>query len=199
MDLNENLSPKFFKNGSEFRSWLEENHKNQSAVWVGFYKKKTGKESIDWPGSVDQALCYGWIDGIRKSIDDESYKIRFTPRNARSHWSNVNLKRIKELKKLGLVTEAGLKVYQSRKKDVSGLASYEQGELSFPKEFEKEFKKSAEAYSFFRTKAPSYQKQCGWWIMSAKKEETRQKRFQILVNSSAKKELAPPFKFTKKK
>ena len=199
MALNEETPPQFFEDVKEFRKWLTENHRSEKAIWLGFYKKSTGKKSIDWPGSVDQALCFGWIDGIRKSIDEKSYKIRFTPRKPGSHWSKVNIQKIKELKKKNLLLPDGLKAFEKRKKERTGLASFEQGDLNLPEEFNKEFRKSKGAYSFFRSKAPSYQKQCVWWIVSAKREETRQKRFKILVNSCAQKELAPPFRWSKKK
>ncbi|SNT04856.1 Uncharacterized conserved protein YdeI, YjbR/CyaY-like superfamily, DUF1801 family [Ekhidna lutea] len=188
----------FFPTPQDFRKWLEENHKSETELWVGYYKKATGKPSITWPESVDQALCYGWIDGIRKRIDDEAYQVRFTPRKPNSHWSNVNIKRIEELTKEKQVTKAGLEAYKKRKLENSGRASFEQKEVKLSKDFETRMKANKKAWTFFTSKlAPSYRKQSIWWVMSAKREETREKRLITLIECSGREEKIPPLKWSK--
>lgn len=191
--------PTFFPTPDDFRMWLDQNHQNETELWVGFYKKATKKPSITWPESVDQALCFGWIDGIRKRIDDEAYMIRFTPRKKNSHWSTVNLNRIKELKKEGLVMEAGLAAFKRRKSEKTARASYEQKKVALDPGFEATLKKNSKAWDYFKNHvSPSFQKQAIWWIMSAKKEETKLRRLQVLIESSEKSELIPPLRWTKK-
>ena len=188
----------FFPTPNDFRKWLEENHKTETELWVGYYKKATGKPSITWPESVDQALCFGWIDGIRKRIDDEAYQIRFTPRKPNSHWSHVNIKRIEELKKADLVTKAGLSAYAKRDPENTGKASFEQEKVELSPDFKKRLKASKAAWTFFTKKlAPSYQKQSIHWVMSAKREETREKRLATLIECSAKEGKIPPLKWAK--
>ncbi len=174
----------FFESPSAFRAWFEENHAHAKELWVGFYKKSTGKPSITWPEAVDQALCFGWIDGVRKSIDENSYKIRFTPRKPRSIWSSVNIKRVGELLELGLMQPAGLKVFEERDQKKSELYSYERQKALLDTEFEQKFRANTKAWEFFQSQAPSYQKTATWWVMSAKKEETRLKRLMTLIEDS---------------
>ncbi|KAA3614853.1 MAG: bacteriocin-protection protein [Calditrichaeota bacterium] len=173
----------FFPTQSDLRKWFEENHEHVKEIWVGYYKKATGIESIDWSQSVDEALCFGWIDGIRKSVDDKSYKIRFTPRNPKSHWSAVNLKKMEVLQKKGLITEAGLEVFNLRDKTKSEHSSYEQKVKKLPAEYENKIKVNIKAYKFYKELAPSYKKATIHWIVSAKKEETKLRRLQILIQS----------------
>lgn len=193
------LNPLFFSSAKEFRKWLKANHTRRTELWVGFYKKATGIPSITWPESVEQALCYGWIDGIRKSIDDASYKIRFTPRKPDSHWSDVNIKLVKKLKKEGLMQPAGLKAFEARTEKKSRRASYEQARVNFNTEYEKKLKLNKKAWKYFSSQAPSYQKQTMWWIMSAKREDTRLKRLEILIQSSEEGQYVPPLRWTQKK
>lgn len=174
----------FFESPSAYRAWFEENHAHAKELWVGFYKKSTGKPSITWPEAVDQALCFGWIDGVRKSIDENSYKIRFTPRKPRSIWSSVNIKRVGELLELGLMQPAGLKVFEERDQKKSELYSYERQKALLDTEFEQKFRANTKAWEFFQSQAPSYQKTATWWVMSAKKEETRLKRLMTLIEDS---------------
>lgn len=179
------MKPTFFATQSEFRAWLKKNHKKAQEVLVGFYKKDSSKPSITWPQSVDEALCFGWIDGIRKSINEESYSIRFTPRKPRSTWSAVNIKRVKELKALGLMQPAGLKAFEERADERSAIYSYEQrhsGKLNSA--FEKQFRANIKAWEFFQNQPPSYRKAAIWWVISAKKEETQQKRLNTLIEDS---------------
>jgi uncharacterized protein YdeI (YjbR/CyaY-like superfamily) len=175
---------KFFKTQADFRKWLEKNHEKVSEQWVGFYKKGSGKPSIDWPQSVDEALCFGWIDGLRKSIDDVSYKIRFTPRKRSSHWSNVNIKRIGELMELGLVHPAGEKAFNERDEKKIARAAYEQGDIEFGTELEKIFKVNKKAWEFFQSQPAGYRKTLTWWVISAKQEATRLKRLERLITDS---------------
>ncbi len=174
----------FFSNQREFRDWLKRNHRKETEIIVGFYKVGTGKPSMTWPESVDQALCFGWIDGIRKSIDEESYCIRFTPRNPSSNWSAVNIKKAEELIKKGLMEPAGLALYKNRKADKSGKYSYENKPAKLPAGYEKRFKANKEAWRFFTSQAPSYQKSVFYWILSAKRQATQISRLEKVIKES---------------
>jgi uncharacterized protein YdeI (YjbR/CyaY-like superfamily) len=143
------MTPTFFIQQSDFRKWLEKNHKNKTELLVGFYKTNSGKPSMDWPQSVDEALCFGWIDGVRKSIDGESYCIRFTPRKATSIWSAVNIKKVTALTKLGLMQPAGLASFENRKENKSRIYSYEKEPLKLTGAYEKKFKANKKALDFF--------------------------------------------------
>jgi uncharacterized protein YdeI (YjbR/CyaY-like superfamily) len=191
------MEAKFFPTSADLRSWFEKNHEQEKELWIGYHKKATGIESIDWSQSVDQALCFGWIDGIRNSINEKSYKIRFTPRNPKSHWSAVNLKKVDELKKSGQMTKAGLHVYNIRDKEKSEQAAYEQKEIKLSKEFENKIRANNKAYEFFETLAPSYKRASIHWIMSAKKEETRLSRLEVLIQSSEEGQKVPPLRKSK--
>jgi uncharacterized protein YdeI (YjbR/CyaY-like superfamily) len=194
------MSPKikFFKTPSDFRKWLEAHYSSQSELWVGFYKRDSGKASITWPQSVDEALCFGWIDGIRKSIDDVSYKIRFTPRKQRSTWSAVNIKRVGELSEQGLMREEGVKAFEARQENRSGIYSYEQRSPELPEQYAKKLKKNTAAWKFFQAQPPSYRKAVNWWVVSAKQEETRLKRLHKLIEDSAAGQRIPQFTAIKK-
>lgn len=188
----------FFAKQSDFREWLAKNHDRVQELWVGYYKKSSGKPSITWPESVDEALCFGWIDGIRKSIDETSYRIRFTPRRSGSHWSTKNIDRVKELKAMGRVHPAGLAAFEKRDEKKSRKASYEQGNVELNKDYEREIKANKKAWAYFNAATPSYRKQTSWWIMSAKREETRIKRLKILIDCSEKGEVIPPLRWAMK-
>ena len=187
------MKVKFFKTPSDFRKWLAAHHASETELWVGFYKKDSGKSSITWPQSVDEALCFGWIDGIRKNIDEVSYKIRFTPRKQRSTWSAVNIKRVPELIEQGLMEEAGLKAFAARQENRSGIYSYEQRSPELPAQYAKKLKKNAAAWKFFQAQPPSYRKAVNWWVVSAKQEETRLKRLDKLIDDSAAGRRIPQF------
>lgn len=178
------MKPKFFRTPLEFRKWLATNHEITRELWVGFYKKDSGNRSITWPESVDEALCFGWIDGIRKSVDEVSYKIRFTPRRRGSIWSAINIKRVRTLTKAKRMKPAGLKAFAARVENKSGIYSYEQRRAELEKPYAGLLKKSKAAWDFFHKQPPSYRKMIGWWIVSAKKEETRMKRLQKLIETS---------------
>ena len=192
------MKPKFFQKPNDFRKWLEKNHDKKNELLVGYYKKDSGKPSITWPESVDQARCFGWIDGIRKSLDNESYTIRFTPRKEKSHWSSVNLKRYANLKEEGLVHDAGVAAFARMDKKNSKLASFEQKRVVLPKDFEFQIKSNKKAWSFFQNLPPSAKKPSVWWVISAKKPETKLRRLQILINSSEANERIPQLRKVKR-
>jgi uncharacterized protein YdeI (YjbR/CyaY-like superfamily) len=179
------LKPEFFKTPADFGTWLERNHATATELWVGFYKKDSGKPSITWPESVDQALCFGWIDGIRKGVDENSYRIRFTPRRRGSIWSAINIKRAKELVRQKQMRPTGLKAFAARIENKSGIYSYEQRSTELKQPYAN-LKKNKAASNFFKKQPPSYRKMIGWWIISAKKEETRMARLAKLISESAK-------------
>ncbi|MDD5362065.1 MAG: YdeI/OmpD-associated family protein [Ignavibacteria bacterium] len=178
------MKPVFFSNQLLFRKWLEKNHSKEKELIVGFYKVSTGKPSLTWSQSVDEALCYGWIDGVRNSIDEESYSIRFTPRNPKSNWSLINLKKVEELKKKGLMRAPGLEVHGKRV-NKSADYSYEISPLSLTDEFGKQFRKNKKAWDWFSAMPTSYRKVTVKWVMTAKQETTKQKRLDELISDSA--------------
>ena len=180
------MKPEFFKTPADFGTWLEKHHATATELWVGFYKKDSGKPSITWPESVDQALCFGWIDGIRKRVDEISYHIRFTPRRRGSIWSAINIKRAKELVRQRQMRPTGLKAFAARIENKSGIYSYEQRSTELSQPYAKLLKKNKAASNFFKNQPPSYRKMIGWWIISAKKEETRMARLAKLISESAK-------------
>lgn len=176
--------PLFFKSAAEYRAWLEKNHDTAKELWIGFWKKHTGKPTLTWQECVDESLCFGWIDGIRKSIDAVSYKQRVTPRRPTSIWSQINIRRVGTLTAEGRMRQAGLAAFKKRDrtraysfehKDFAGLSGPEASQL----------RKNRKAWAFFQAQPPSYRKTAGWWVMSAKKEETRQRRLQTLIRDSA--------------
>ena len=175
---------KFFKTPDDFRRWLERHHATERELWVGFYKKDSGRPSITWPESVDQALCFGWIDGIRKSVDAQSYTIRFTPRQKKSTWSVVNIKRAGELAAQGLMQPAGLETFAARTENRSGIYAYEQRGERLAAPYEKALRQNKAAWKFFQAQTPSYRKLASWWVVSAKREETRLKRLAKLIEDS---------------
>jgi len=186
------------KTRSEWRNWLLENHDKKSEIWVIYFKKSTGKPTLLYQDAVDEALCFGWIDGIRKSINEESYKIRFTPRRKGSNWSAVNIKRINELIKLGLVKPAGLEVFKNRDVKKDEQYSFEQQKVELPKTFEKKIKANSKAWEYF-IKLPPYAKRLStWWVISAKREETKLKRLDILIQCSEEGRKIPPLIIRKK-
>tara|TARA_R110000796_G_scaffold88850_3_gene191835 strand:+ start:45170 stop:45727 length:558 start_codon:yes stop_codon:yes gene_type:complete len=179
------MNPIFFENPKEFRSWLEKNHLVKTELLVGFYKVRTKRLSITWSESVDQALCFGWIDGVRKSIDAESYCIRFTPRKTTSIWSAINIKKIEELTNSNLMTDAGHKAFSYRTEKKSKIYAYEKESVNLDPVYTEHFKKNKVAWEFFVKQAPSYKRVMVHWIMSAKKEETRISRLEKTIFESA--------------
>ena len=179
------MKPLFLSTSSAFREWLEKHYDKEQELWVGFHKKSSGKPSITWPEAVDAALCFGWIDGVRKSLGDESYTIRFTPRKPRSIWSVVNIKRVAQLKKMGLMHSAGLQAFERRTGDKSAIYSYEQRKTAtLGDEYERQFRARRKAWGFFQAQPSWYRRTTSWWVISAKKEETRLKRLSKLIEDS---------------
>jgi uncharacterized protein YdeI (YjbR/CyaY-like superfamily) len=176
---------KFFKTPAAFHKWLAANHAKSEELWVGLYKKGSGKLSITWPESVDEALCFGWIDGIRKSIDEDSYKIRFSPRKPASIWSAVNIRNVERLIVEKRMQPPGLKAFAARKENRSGIYAYEQRSSELVEPYLGKLKRNKAAWEFFQAQPPSYRKVMNWWVVSAKREETRLKRLDQLINESA--------------
>jgi len=174
----------FFKTPGDFRRWLEKHHATSSELWVAYYKKGSGRPSISYPESVDEALCFGWIDGIKKSVDDLSYTHRFTPRKSNSIWSTINIKRAQALIEQGLMQPAGERAFRKRKDNKVGIYSYEDRSDKLPKPYETILKSNKAAWDFFQSQTASYRRAVGWWIVSAKKEETRLKRMEKLIEDS---------------
>jgi uncharacterized protein YdeI (YjbR/CyaY-like superfamily) len=174
----------FFRSQSDLRRWFEKNHSAGRELLVGYYKKASGKPSITWPESVDQALCFGWIDGIRRSLDEISYTIRFTPRKPTSTWSAVNIKRVQVLTEQGLMLPAGLKAFAARRENKSGIYSYEQRPVQFVEPYESILGQNKAALAFFLSQPPSYRKTACWWVLSAKTEATRLRRLEKLIEES---------------
>lgn len=174
----------FFETPQDFRNWLKENHDKASEIIVAFYKKDSGKKSITWPEAVDEALCFGWIDSIRRKIDDESYSNRFTPRKKTSIWSAKNIANIERLQKEGLMHPAGWEAFEHRKEHLSKVYSFESKAKELDEDFTQLFKINRKAWEFFTNQAPSYQKVVIHWIMTAKQEATRLSRLEKTIRAS---------------
>jgi uncharacterized protein YdeI (YjbR/CyaY-like superfamily) len=176
----------YFASPREFREWLERHHERALELWVGFHKKSTGRPSLTWPESVDEALCFGWIDGIRKSVSAEAYVIRFTPRKPTSIWSNVNINKVQVLVETGRMRPAGLRAFDARDSKKSGIYAFEQRKKArlAPGE-EKQFRANRAAWKFFEAQPPSYRQVAAWWVISAKRAETRARRLETLIEDSA--------------
>ncbi len=175
----------FFSAAQDFRAWLQRHHEHEQELWVGFHKKGSGKASITWPESVDAALCFGWIDGVRKSLNKTSYVIRFTPRKPRSTWSAVNIRRVADRKKMELMHAAGLEAFARRSDEKSAIYAYEQRKTAkLSPAQEKTFRARKKAWEFFQAQPAWYRRTTTHWAISAKKEETREKRLQTLIEES---------------
>jgi len=178
-------NPKFFSTPARLREWLRKHHASRSELWVGFYKKGTGRASITWSELVDQLLCFGWIDGVRKSIDEESFTQRVTPRRKGSIWSAVNVKRAAELIEAGLMEPAGVAAFETRDPEKTNRYSSEQERVVLGAEYEAIFKRNGRAWTFFSAQPPGYRKIATWYVVSAKREETRRRRLDTLIRDSA--------------
>lgn len=181
----EGVRPRYFRTATEFRKWLEKNHDGAKELWIGIYKKASGSKGITYKDAVDVALCFGWIDGLSKSIDESSYMQRFTPRRPTSVWSAINIKRVQELKDLGLMHPAGEKAFLERDPSKTGLYSFENEPQSLEPAQEKRFRAKRKAWDFFQAQPPGYRRSAIWWVVSAKREDTRERRFATLVEDSA--------------
>lgn len=191
---------KHFKDAAAFRAWLEKNHARSQELWVGYYKKHTGRPSITWPESVDEALCFGWIDGLRKAVDEHSFTIRFTPRRPKSIWSAINTRRAKALIKSGAMQPAGLAAFKARTAKRSGVYSFEQRHtIELDPAHVKLFRRVPAAWEFFQAQPPGYRRRMAWWITSAMRETTRRSRLEKLIAHSALRQRVPQFSPTGKK
>jgi uncharacterized protein YdeI (YjbR/CyaY-like superfamily) len=187
------MKPKFFAAPAQFRAWLEAHHATKTELLVGFYKKGSGKPSITWPESVDEALSFGWIDGVRRSLGNEAYSIRFTPRKPKSYWSAINVARVAALTELGKMTPAGVRAFEARTPERTGVYSFERKEAAkVAADEDKELRANRKAASFFDAQAPWYRRAAVHWIVSAKREETRKRRLKQLVDDSARGRTIPP-------
>ncbi len=175
---------KYFSTISEFHKWLEENHTSERELQVGFYKKNSGRFNFSWSEAVDAAICYGWIDGVRNAVDEISYTVRFTPRKARSIWSAVNIKKVEELSRLGLMRPAGIAAFEKRDEKKSKIYAYEQKNAALGEDYEARFRANGKAWEFFEAQAAYYRRTAIWWVISAKQEETRLKRLGKLISQS---------------
>jgi uncharacterized protein YdeI (YjbR/CyaY-like superfamily) len=181
-----------FKSAAELRKWLERNHDKATELWVGFYRKNSGKGGITYAEALNQALCFGWIDGVRKKVDDISYTNRFSPRRARSIWSLVNTRRARELEKLGLMQPPGLAAFRARKADNTGVYSFEnRANCKLSPAYERMFKQEKGAWTYFNQQPPGYRRTVTWWIVSAKRPETQEKRLRQLIELCAKEKRLP--------
>jgi uncharacterized protein YdeI (YjbR/CyaY-like superfamily) len=179
------MEPTFFSTPAQWRRWLSAHHATARQLWVGFWKRDTGRPSMTWPESVAEALCYGWIDGIRRSLGEDSYVIRFTPRRPGSTWSAVNLRMAAQLIAGGRMRKAGLQVYEARPRERSGYSFEQRKGVRLPRVYERMIRGQPEAWAFFRAQPPGYRRTVTWWIVSAKREDTRLKRLKTLIADSA--------------
>ena len=179
------MKPRFFPNPLQFHDWLVENHNSETEILVGFHKKTSGKKSITYPEALDEALCFGWIDGVRRSLNDDSYTIRFTPRRAKSIWSLVNVRHIERLQKQGRMQPSGVAAFDARDPKRTGIYAFENRPRKLSREFEKILRTNKKAWEFFGTQPPFYKRTIAFWVTGAKKEETRLSRLKRLIDSSA--------------
>jgi uncharacterized protein YdeI (YjbR/CyaY-like superfamily) len=187
------VKPLFFETPEQFAAWLEEHHESEGELLVGFYKKASGRPSITWQEAVEQALRFGWIDSVRRSLDEESYTNRFTPRRSGSNWSLVNVATVERLKAEGLMAPAGLRAYEARREDRTGVYSSERRQAAvLPEEFERRFRAVKAAWKWFSARPDGYRRTATHWVVSAKREETRRRRLQQLIDCSAEGRAVPP-------
>jgi uncharacterized protein YdeI (YjbR/CyaY-like superfamily) len=185
--------PRFFRDAGALRRWFATHHASESALLLGYWKVDSGKPSVSWPESVDEALCVGWIDGVRRRIDELSYTIRFTPRRPTSIWSSVNIARVEVLEAAGRMQPAGLTAFTSRRDNKVGIYAYEQRSVDLPEAYAGALRANAPARADFRARPASYRNAVMWWIVSAKQEATRQRRLQVLIDCGAQGRPIPRF------
>jgi len=179
------MKPRFFANQTQFHSWLVKNHDSRKELLVGFHKKSSSKKGITYPEALDEALCFGWIDGVRKTVDEDSYTIRFTPRKPKSIWSLVNVRHVDRLKKEGRMQASGLTAFDARDPKRTGIYSFENRPRELSRVYQKILRANKQAWEFFNAQAPFYKRTIAFWVMSAKKEETRLSRLNRLIEDSA--------------
>ena len=187
------MKPKFFRSAADFRAWLEAHHATEKELFVGLYKQGSGKPSITWPEAVDEALCFGWIDGVRRSYSDDAYANRFTPRRPTSNWSAINIAKVKELSKQGRMREAGRRAFAARTPERTGIYSFERNEAAkLSKAQEKRLRANRKAAAFFDSQPPGYRRTTIHWVISAKRPETRERRLaQLIADSAAGRRIGP--------
>jgi uncharacterized protein YdeI (YjbR/CyaY-like superfamily) len=181
----------FFETPAQLRTWFEKNHATADELWLGYHRKRTGRPSVTWQEVVDQELCFGWIDSVRYSLDDDRSAQRITPRRKRSVWSAVNIKRFRELEALGLVHPAGRAAFDARDEERSRIYAYENRQRGLDADREAAFRKNKAAWSFFESQAPWYRRTAAYWVISAKRDETRDRRLGVLIECSKKRERIP--------
>jgi len=178
------IGPVYFAVAADFRQWLERNHAASTELLVGFYKKSSGRASITYSEALDEALCFGWIDGVRKSVSAEAYCIRFTPRKVKSQWSSVNIQRVRDLSRGGRMQSSGIKAFEGAEQQRRKYSYEQRREAGWANEHEKQFRSNASAWTFFEAQPPGYRRTARFWVVSAKREETRQKRLGVLISAS---------------
>lgn len=188
------MKPLFFADSGALRAWLRENHGSARELWVGLHKKGTGRPSITYPELVDQLLCFGWIDGVRRSVDEESYAQRVTPRKRGSTWSAVNLRRVRELIELGWMESAGLAAWEARDEEKTRRHSSERERASLGEAYEAVFRANGKAWAYFQAQPPSYRRLATGWVVSAKREDTRRRRLETLIRDSENEQRIAPLR-----
>ena len=192
--------PIYFASAAEFGTWLAEHHASATEVWIGYWKKHTGKPSLVWSDAVDEALCFGWIDGVLRRVDDERHVQRFTPRKPSSNWSAINVAKVAALREAGRMRPAGEAAFARRRADRTGVYSFEQpAEPQLAPEQRARFEAEPQAWAFFQAQPPSYRRQASWWVISAKQPETRARRLALLISDSASGERIKPLRPPKPK
>ena len=185
--------PKFFKNGAEFRAWLAKNGEKETELWMGYWKASSGKAGLKYKEALDEALCYGWIDGVLKSVDAESYMQRWTPRKKTSHWSLVNLRKFAALEAAGRVHPTGRAAFDRQKPELVGQASYESAPKLFTREHRERLMKNKAAFAHWKKQPEGYRRTVRHWIRTGKQEETRERRFQLFIKHAEKDQRIPQF------
>jgi len=185
------MDVRFFENAAEFRAWLAENHASAQELWMGYYKKASGKGGLSYREALDEALCFGWIDGVRRTLDAERHVQRWTPRRSRSTWSNINVNRYRELEATGRVAPAGRAAFAARTEENTGIYSFEQAQVELGAAFERRFREDTGAWAYWEGCPPGYRRTSTFWVVSAKREETREKRFLELLECSRRHERIP--------
>ena len=189
------MRPTYFRSPAEFRAWLKEHHATEDELWVGFYKKGSGRPSITWSEAVDEALCYGWVDSVRKSVDDKRFTNRFTPRKPSSNWSEINVRRVEELTRQRRMRAPGRKAFEARQARRAGTYSYEQRyDVKLPPDLERRFRAEKKAWAWFREQPAGYRSTALYWVMSAKRHDTRERRLATLIEDSSKGRRVPPLR-----
>ena len=177
---------RFFESAAQFRKWLEANHDQGAAQWIGFWKKGSGRQGMTYDEAVIEALCFGWIDGQTNRVDDEAVTTRFSPRRPGSNWSQLNIARVEELTREGRMHPAGLKAFEARREPEPGAYTYETRPADLPDDLSAIFRRNKAAWEFWRAQTPGYRKSMTWWVVQAKQEQTRLRRLDALIAESAK-------------